>query len=513
MNKLLLLFTVSIILIGSGNYAFSQIHTDPVVVLETNLGDIVIELFPYDAPNHVKNFIGLVSTGYYDDTLFHRVIPGFMIQGGDPNTINGDPNTWGQGGPDNKLDAEFNTIKHQRGIVSMARSSDPNSAGSQFFIVHQDSNHLNQDYTVFGRIVTVESFETLDKIAELPTDANNRPINSEVTKILSASVIPRADILDEERKYYGVFIELSPPDRTNNIPVESTGNQIFESKELDIAFSAPEGWLLQQSDGNNPDAPDVVAVGPLMGGINPAFSLTIDDVGNQTIDELIIEKNNILDKAVYTGDLEITSQKKIKSNVYQTEAIGMFVVDEEKLDIRFLDVMILSQGKSYTFTYYNTLENFNNEISRFNKSLDSFKILSQESPLMESTTEISSEEGGGCLIATATYGSELAPQVQMLREIRDNQLMNTESGKSFMSGFNELYYSFSPIIADYERESPVFKEVVKLAITPMISTLSLMENAETESEVLGIGISVIALNLGMYLAVPAIVIFGIRKIK
>ena len=121
---------------------------------------------------------------------------------------------------------------------------------------------MNQDYTVFGRIVTVESFETLDKIAELPTDANNRPINSEVTKILSASLIPRADILDEERKYYGVFIELSPPDRTNNIPVESTGNQIFESKELDIAFSAPEGWLLQQSDGNNPDAPDVVAVGP-----------------------------------------------------------------------------------------------------------------------------------------------------------------------------------------------------------------------------------------------------------
>jgi len=510
LNKLLLLFTVSIILIGSGNYAFSQIHNDPVVVLETNLGDIVIELFPYDAPNHVKNFIGLVSTGYYDDTLFHRVIPGFMIQGGDPNTINGDPNTWGQGGPDNKLDAEFNTIKHQRGIVSMARSSDPNSAGSQFFIVHQDSNHLNQDYTVFGRIVTVESFETLDKIAELPTDANNRPINSEMTKILSTSLLPRSDILDENKKHHGTFIELSIPERTgsNNI-VESTGNQIFESKELDIAFSAPEGWLLQQSDGTNPDAPDVVAVGPLMGGINPAFSLTINDVGNQTIDELILEKNNILDKAVYTGDLEITSQKKIKSNVYQTEAIGMFVVDEEKLDIRFLDVMILSQGKSYTFTYYNTLENFNNEISRFNESLDSFKILSQESPLMESTAEISSEEGGGCLIATAAYGSELAPQVQMLREIRDNQLMNTESGSAFMTTFNEAYYSFSPIIADMERESPMFKEIVKAGLTPMLSTLAIMENAESESEVLGLGLSVIALNLGMYIGLPA---FGIVKV-
>ena len=126
-------------------------------------------------------------------------------------------------------------------------------------------------------------------------------------------------------------------------------------------------------------------------------------------------------------------------------------------------------------------------------------------------TQESSEEGGGCLIATAAYGSELAPQVQMLREIRDNQLMNTESGKSFMSGFNELYYTFSPYIADYERENPLFKEAVKLGLTPMLSTLAIMENAETESEVLGLGLSVIALNLGMYLGVPAIVIIGIKK--
>ena len=121
------------------------------------------------------------------------------------------------------------------------------------------------------------------------------------------------------------------------------------------------------------------------------------------------------------------------------------------------------------------------------------------------------EEDGGCLIATATYGSEMSQQVQQLRELRDNQLLQTESGKQFMGMFNDIYYSFSPIIADYERENPLFKEAVKLAITPMISTLSLMENAESESEVLGIGISVIALNLGMYLAVPAIVVIGIRK--
>jgi len=126
-------------------------------------------------------------------------------------------------------------------------------------------------------------------------------------------------------------------------------------------------------------------------------------------------------------------------------------------------------------------------------------------------TQESTEEGGGCLIATAAYGSELAPQVQQLREIRDNQLMNTESGSAFMSTFNELYYTFSPTIADMERESPVFKEIVKAGLTPMLSTLAIMENAESESEVLGLGLSVIALNLGMYLGAPAIIIIGIRK--
>jgi hypothetical protein len=119
--------------------------------------------------------------------------------------------------------------------------------------------------------------------------------------------------------------------------------------------------------------------------------------------------------------------------------------------------------------------------------------------------------GGACLIATATYGSELAPQVQQLRELRDNTLLQTKSGIAFMGMFNDVYYSFSPVIADMERENPLFKEAVKLAITPLIFSLSLMENAESDSEVLGLGLSVIALNLGMYLGVPAIVVIGIRK--
>jgi hypothetical protein len=123
------------------------------------------------------------------------------------------------------------------------------------------------------------------------------------------------------------------------------------------------------------------------------------------------------------------------------------------------------------------------------------------------------QNSGGCLIATATYGSELSPQVQQLRELRDNQLLQTVSGTAFMGMFNDIYYSFSPVIADYEREHPMFKEAVKIAITPMISSLSLMENANSEFEVLGMGLSVIMLNVGMYLGVPAVLIIGIRKIN
>ncbi len=123
------------------------------------------------------------------------------------------------------------------------------------------------------------------------------------------------------------------------------------------------------------------------------------------------------------------------------------------------------------------------------------------------------ENGGGCLIATAAYGTELAPQVQFLREIRDNTVMSTASGIAFMTGFNQLYYSFSPTIADMERENPMFQEVVRAFITPMVSTLSIMTLAEdgSEVEVLGLGISVIALNLGMYIAAPALIGFKVHN--
>ncbi len=140
----------------------------------------------------------------------------------------------------------------------------------------------------------------------------------------------------------------------------------------------------------------------------------------------------------------------------------------------------------------------------------SFDIMVGEADAQPNTTP-DNEENGGCLIATATFGSELAPQVQQLRELRDNTILSTESGTAFMTGFNQFYYSFSPTIADLEREHPVFKEVMKLTLTPMISSLSLLNyvDIDSEQEMLGYGISLIILNIGMYVGVP---VFGILKL-
>jgi len=134
--------------------------------------------------------------------------------------------------------------------------------------------------------------------------------------------------------------------------------------------------------------------------------------------------------------------------------------------------------------------------------------------MLEGVYGNSNVQGGGCLIATATFGSELAPQVQQLRELRDNTLLQTKSGTTFMEAFNDVYYSFSPVIADYERENPIFKETVKIVITPLISSLSILNYVDMNSEesVLGYGISLIILNGMMYVGIPASVIIGIRRI-
>jgi dolichyl-diphosphooligosaccharide--protein glycosyltransferase len=173
--------------------------SNEIAIINTTQGPIEIEFFPNAAPNHVENFIKLADEGFYNGTLFHRIVPGFVIQGGDPNTKgdDSDRNTWGQGGPGYTLDEEFNDIPHERGIVSMARSADPNSAGSQFFIVLEENDStraLDGRYTVFGRVIS--GMDVVDKIASLQTIGGNgptsqQPVDYEQARIQSIEIVER----------------------------------------------------------------------------------------------------------------------------------------------------------------------------------------------------------------------------------------------------------------------------------------------------------------------------------
>jgi hypothetical protein len=215
-----------------------------------------------------------------------------------------------------------------------------------------------------------------------------------------------------------------------------------------------------------------------------------------------------------SGQLTITLPRALIDSTLGGVDDEFFVLTDGQ-EVIYDEILTTSESRTFMILFEDGTE----EIEIIGTILDvsALTVYAMEETFDEETIELMDEtvventEGGGCLIATAAYGSEMSPQVQLLREIRDNQLMNTESGTAFISTFNNVYYSFSPIIADMQRDSPMLKEIVKVGLTPMISSLSLMESANSESEVLGLGLSVIALNLGMYLGVPAVVIVGIRK--
>ncbi len=159
---------------------------DEVAVMTTEQGRIVIRFFPEVAPKHVESFKKLARQGYYDGTRFHRVIPGFMVQGGDPNSKKDDRSSHGTGGPGFTIPAEFNDIPHDRGILSAARTSDPNSAGSQFFLMVARAPHLDNQYSVYGEVV--EGMDVVDKIVNLPRDSRDNPKPGEQNKIESVTI-------------------------------------------------------------------------------------------------------------------------------------------------------------------------------------------------------------------------------------------------------------------------------------------------------------------------------------
>ena len=517
MNKRLFFIPFSLLLVIFIPHALAE-PSDPVVVLETVQGNIVIEFFPDDAPNHVDNFLKLTQSGVYDNTYFHRIIEGFMIQGGDPLSAQAgvSMSKWGTGDPGYSIDAEFNDISHERGIVSMARSNDPNSAGSQFFIVHSDSTFLDGEYTVFGRIITEESFEVLDKIAGLETLPNDQAINTASAALMRATVVDRSEISD--------VLDMVSPTRTG-VEILKSEPEVYTNNFLGISFKSPVGWLIQSPPKTEPAVPDLVVLGPQTSFSSPAISIFVTPTSGTLGDE--IEKLHkkikpLIDSTVLTvvdeGQTTVDG-----NNAYVIRATGEFEnLNDEFRQVAFTTILFVKEDLAYTLQYSNHQGDYYKHQKEVEMVVGTFQLIdsgpdattyAEDETSLESKTQ---SEGGGCLIATAAFGSEMAPQVQFLREIRDGKVMSTESGTAFMTGFNQFYYSFSPAVADYERENPIFKETVKVALTPMLTSLTLLNyvDVDTEQEMLGYGIGIILLNIGMYFVAPAAAIIAIKnKIK
>ena len=560
-SALILLSLISIT--AFTNTAFAE-NDDKIVVMHTSSGLLIIEFFPDDAPNTVTNFLDLTQKGFYDNIIFHRIIKDFMIQGGDPLSKydpDGDGYTnmeqWGTGDAGYEIEAEFNTIKHNRGIVSMARSADINSASSQFFIVHQNSNWLDEKYTVFGKLLTEESYKTLDKIANIQTTRNDVPSDLHAAKIIKAIIIQKDDL-----EAYLLAVGSDQAERIANLPTpeelvrsdESDPTKFSEryvNKEYDFSLLPPKGWAVfyAQPD-SGPNDPIVTFLGQkkkLAQGFSeyaPYIYVNVNELGLQTFQEGLDNRVAQYHSMNASGGLEIITETMKNVVTEQGASYAVYFLTAKQLDILppvpFAQIILSHKNFIYGITYSNHAEYFHTDMIFFDNVVSSFSSaeeselgisgLLEESGVKTNTSssveeleaarinaaeeETLAQEGGGCLIATAAFGSEMAPQVQFLREIRDNTVLQTESGTSFMTGFNQFYYSFSPVIADYERENPTFKEAVKLTLTPLLISLTLLQYADidSESEMLGYGIGVILLNIGVYFVAPAVLIMKVRSL-
>ena len=517
-------------------YSLKEIEEmkNKAVLITTNEGTFFIELFPEDAPNTVNNFLKLVESGYYDGIVFHRIIPNFMIQAGDPNTIgpDSDRSLWGQGGPGYNINEEFNTIQHDRGIISMARSHHPDTAGSQFFIVHKDSNHLDGKYTAFGSLVPGLP-QALDQIANLPTNNNNQPLDASRATIIKTSIIDGFSTAN-----------FSGPDRNTSLvkKIKVTGGitERYYNTLHDVTFDIPYRWKVVEGGGDNLNL--TVEPTPLEHNVQQMIAET------GFIPQLLIGSEPRNPGAESAGvspaffSLKGGDDPKILRNyIFEVEngrKAHLVILTQnmetptETIQLKIAQIHFGNSDTNYSIVHINLSEWFRYEINSFDFAVKNFEIMIDgkmqpigfgHHPIFQQLVEdmrlkpepdsLPPARVGGCLIATATFGSEMAPQVQFLREIRDNTVLQTESGTSFMAGFNQFYYSFSPAIADYERENPAFKEAVKIALTPLLTSLTLLQyvDIDSESEMLGYGIAIILLNIGMYFLAPAVLITKIRS--
>jgi peptidyl-prolyl cis-trans isomerase B (cyclophilin B) len=414
----------------------------------------------------------------------------------------------------------------------MARSQHVDSAGSQFFIMHKDNNQLDGKYTAFGRLVPGLP-HALNEIASLQTNENDQPIDASRATIIKASIVDDLSVSN-----------FAGPDRNTSLVKETkTGGGITEKYHNtlhDIGFDVPYRWQVEEGAGVNLDLKikptqmehnvqqmiDATGFTPhILIGSEPR-NLNTESAGVPTAFFSLKSGDDpeVVANYIFQNDAGRKAHLIISTQNIQTPT--------ETVQFKIAQIHFSNSDTNYSIVHINLTDWFRYEISSFNFTVKTFEILLDgkmqsidfgHHPVFKQIISDSLKQPepeslpparvGGCLIATATFGSEMAPQVQFLREIRDNTVLQTESGSAFMTGFNQFYYSFSPTIADYERENPVFKEAVKVTLTPLLTSLTLLQyvDIDSESEMLGYGIGIILLNIGMYFIAPAVLITKIRS--
>ena len=316
--------------------------------------------------------------------------------------------------------------------------------------------------------------------------------------------------LEGENPYFAMGIRnsfgLAIDPVTGNLWATENGDDDFDEINL-IPEKFNSGWIVIMGPATESELASLPGYEDYTYG-DPKFSWE-QSVAPTGLDFAKFQEINTYDSSLFVGDCNTGNLYKFELNENRDgfEFTNSFLQDNVVNKNESLDEIIIGTGFGCVADIERGPDGFLYVVSLSEGVI--YRIL----PAEAITDYTVSDNGGGCLIATATFGSELEPQVQQLRELRDNQLLQTESGTSFMDTFNDVYYSFSPAIADYERENPVFKEMVKITITPMISTLSILNYVEMDSEakVLGFGISLILLNLAMYVGIPVVAVVGIRK--
>ncbi len=362
---------------------------------------------------------------------------------------------------------------------------------------------------------------------------------------------------EQEQNFDETFPEFEVPQHKPQLDIKLFGNDVkqvpsgtYVNKFYEFSILPPKNWSVNENAeliGGEEAATVAFYSNDMHWKYTANFIILYRNIGSNFFDLLQYSTEQDLLDSISSGfilgipDAKILD-KKMESYLDGYKITIRYVHTAKLADKDFVTlqresiVYLLDNGEAYTLSFASTPDDYDKNIVAFRKSAETFFVgnveFTQAQPTPDSdgspkcgagtiekdgvcvpdTQKTSESQGGGCLIATAIYGTELAPQVQLLREIRDKTLLQTSSGSSFMTSFNVVYYSFSPTISDWERQNPIFKEGVRVIVTPLLSSLSILNYAEisSEQEFLGYGIGIILLNVGMYFVIPAILFLKIR---